>query len=385
MLSTSMGKTLQIFIGVGFLIITLSIAYYFFMLSKNTDLENNQISQSETREVLESEDDEISDLQNLISNVPVLDPEDFSYSNCVLVHGKDGRIENWEKYGADKIKSIHNFFKRSQVNNKLILLDYSKNPNDVSDEVMIVSCSCEAYQNIQKDFAESELDFPDSLWHTDKDGNHSMEACMGSFTEDGGWVESQDQDELVTQTTKIQGELQIEQEPSDEAILLTAKIYQALKSESKPSFVNYWSENGVEKEAIRNHASSLMSDPAKMTSLKAGMVKYESDMANKRAKSLNTKPIEINSIESQDSRLKVEQEIANMKLQSEQEALKREQESSQRCQQENTEYNTCLAEYNTRMQEYSSCENDNAFLDYSRRKFCPSQPYDNCYKPNCSY
>ncbi|MFA6918206.1 MAG: hypothetical protein WC285_05270 [Candidatus Gracilibacteria bacterium] len=133
---------------------------------------------------LQQKQDTISKLTDLAYGLKIEDPESFSYPGCGIIHGQDGQISNWQNYDKNHLNNIYSFFNAIDKKSKLITLDYSQNPNNVSDEVMIVVCNCTDYQKIKSISKKYQLNFPDLLWHA-KDTNNMqkdpMFECLGEL------------------------------------------------------------------------------------------------------------------------------------------------------------------------------------------------------------
>lgn len=187
-----------IIITFGFLIITLILIGGFFLYSQIDEIKQN-ISEQEQVEIeeindsqIETEDQNSADqetettltkLNNLVSTFTVVDPENYSYKGCAMIHGSDGNIGNWAGYDASYQQKLYDFLQASASKYQLIKLDYSKNPYSSSNRIQIVTCNCADYYSALSEIEANSLKFEDLLWHAiDDRENDPMISCMKKLT-----------------------------------------------------------------------------------------------------------------------------------------------------------------------------------------------------------
>lgn len=112
------------------------------------------------------------------------DPETFSYKGCLINHGTSGSVDLWQSKSSAEINTIYNFLEASKTKNKLILLDYSKNPYGTSDSIQIVSCNCSEYLDLKARKSKTNLDFNNVLWHASDPHNLENEPMAECFLEE---------------------------------------------------------------------------------------------------------------------------------------------------------------------------------------------------------
>ncbi len=79
---------------------------------------------------------------NALINIAGVDPENFNFDLCIYLHGDDGKIRNWQDFDDMKKDRLSKLFSEAPT----IKIDYSKNPNDVSDEIWVGPiCDCDEY------------------------------------------------------------------------------------------------------------------------------------------------------------------------------------------------------------------------------------------------
>ncbi|MBD3270657.1 hypothetical protein GF376_03970 [Candidatus Peregrinibacteria bacterium] len=108
---------------------------------------------------------------SVLKNVKGVDPVNFYYGPCVYLHGEDGEIRNWQSFEESKKESLISLF--SEI--PLTKLDYSSNPNNVSDEVYVGPlCDCNQYNRALELITQYNLDFPWKLAH----GTEGLSSCV---------------------------------------------------------------------------------------------------------------------------------------------------------------------------------------------------------------
>lgn len=107
----------------------------------------------------------------LLKNIKGVDPESFNYGDCAYLHGEDGEVRKWEAFSSTKRESLSALLQ----NQPLVKLDYSKNPNNVSDEIYVGPlCNCLQFESAKKEIEQRELDFGSVLAH----GTGELTSCI---------------------------------------------------------------------------------------------------------------------------------------------------------------------------------------------------------------
>jgi len=107
----------------------------------------------------------------LLKNIKGVNPESFSYGDCAYLHGEDGQVRKWESFSPTKRESLSALLQ----NHPLVKLDYSKNPNNVSDEIIVGPlCNCLQFESAKKEIEQRELDFGNVLAH----GTGELTSCI---------------------------------------------------------------------------------------------------------------------------------------------------------------------------------------------------------------
>lgn len=191
-----------ILITFGFLIIALVLIGGFFLYSEIDEIKQNlpqleqieEINNSKVASGIEeiTEDQNSTDqetettltkLNNLASTFTVVDPENYSYKGCAMIHGSDGNIGNWASYDANYQQKLYDFLEASASKYQVIKLDYSKNPYNTNDRIQIVTCNCADYYSALSEIEANGLYFQDLLWHSiDDRENDPMISCMKKLT-----------------------------------------------------------------------------------------------------------------------------------------------------------------------------------------------------------
>ncbi len=104
------------------------------------------------------------------------DPENFYHGPCMYLHGEDGEIKNWQDFDSEKKQKLESLFNEVATTK----LDYSKNPNNVSDEIYIGPlCDCEEYKKASGLIDKYNLKFPSELAHGYTKGLvEAMDSCV---------------------------------------------------------------------------------------------------------------------------------------------------------------------------------------------------------------
>lgn len=134
-------------------------------INKNEEL-NNKVSK------LEKENQELNTnlkkfkenkyLLNWLINIKWSNPENFNYWPCIYLHWDDWKIRNWKDFSDEKINKLNKLFSKSPI----IKLDYTKNPNNISDEIYIWPlCNCQQYSKAEQLIWELQLNFTYKLFH----------------------------------------------------------------------------------------------------------------------------------------------------------------------------------------------------------------------------
>ncbi len=114
---------------------------------------------------------------NILENVQGVDPEKFYYGQCIYLHGEDGKVKNWQNFDDLKKQNLEALFSETL----LTKLDYSKNPNNISDEIYIGPlCDCNQYKRASGLIEQYKLDFQSILAH----GTEGLSSCV-DFSEFG--------------------------------------------------------------------------------------------------------------------------------------------------------------------------------------------------------
>lgn len=101
-------------------------------------------------------------LLNWLVNIKWDTPENFNYWPCIYLHWDDWKVLNWDKFNYKKINKLNKLFSLSPI----IKLDYTNNPNNISDEIYIWPlCNCEQYSKAEKLIWDLELNFTSQLFH----------------------------------------------------------------------------------------------------------------------------------------------------------------------------------------------------------------------------
>lgn len=91
-----------------------------------------------------------------------VDPETFYFWPCVYLHWNYSKIDNWDNLNSDKKKGLEILLSEVAVTK----LDYSKNPNNISDSVYIGPiCNCNEHDKAKASILKSWLEFPWTLAH----------------------------------------------------------------------------------------------------------------------------------------------------------------------------------------------------------------------------
>lgn len=101
-------------------------------------------------------------------------PENFNNGPYLYLHGDISKVKSWAKLGAQ----TRSDFEKLLQNVPITKLDYSKNPNNVSDEILIGPIkNCEQYKNISEKIIVSKLSFSSKIAHGHGD-NNDLEKCI---------------------------------------------------------------------------------------------------------------------------------------------------------------------------------------------------------------
>lgn len=111
---------------------------------------------------------------SILENIKGVDPENFYYGPCVYLYGEDGEIRNWQNFDNVKRQTLEALLAETP----LTKLDYSNNPNNISDEVYIGPlCDCNQYNRTSELITQYSLDFPSKLVH----GTEGLSSCIDSL------------------------------------------------------------------------------------------------------------------------------------------------------------------------------------------------------------
>jgi hypothetical protein len=158
-------------IGIFLIFITLG-SYAFFNYKKNSATESTvteiNTENSSKQELIGKPTPELSITEKLnvfANNLKVENPETFSYPGCIMYHGLDGDINKWATLDNMHLQKIYTYLNNANSKYNLVKLDYSKNPNNVSDTIYIVTCTCEQSKQVQTETNQLGLDFNEKLQH----------------------------------------------------------------------------------------------------------------------------------------------------------------------------------------------------------------------------
>jgi len=124
------------------------------------------VNDSSPELALECEECDISQSLKLLQNIKGVNPDKFYYGPCIYLHGDDSKIRNWVNFDILKKEKLVQLFNEVP----LVKLDYSSNPNNISDELYIGPiCNCTQYNQAVEKINKYELDFQWKLAHGDDD------------------------------------------------------------------------------------------------------------------------------------------------------------------------------------------------------------------------
>ena len=130
----------------------------------SADLPQNQI----VEEIIQTNNKTL----NSLINAKGANPENFYLGPCAYLHGADGEIKNWQGFSEEKHNSLIKLFNALPTTK----LDYSQNPNNVSDQIYIGPlCNCTEYNKAIELIKKYNINFNNQLIHGTTD---ELENCI---------------------------------------------------------------------------------------------------------------------------------------------------------------------------------------------------------------